>query len=113
MNHRTIDRTSPNHNPENSRGYFVQNRHGATVAGPFPTMHAAWAEQEKAIAEYSKISFCLLCLFCAQAFFARFSLRWLMDRISYHIVTHCYPGNMVAGRSKLVSVATLKGKVTC
>lgn len=47
MNHRTIDRTNPDHNPENARGYFVQNAHGATVAGPFETKLEAWAEEDK------------------------------------------------------------------
>ena len=37
-----IDREAPNAN-----GIFVQNRHGATVAGPFDTMSAAWRECDR------------------------------------------------------------------
>lgn len=46
--HRTTARL--NHldtNAENARGYFVQNEHGATVAGPFETKLEAWAEEDR------------------------------------------------------------------
>lgn len=32
---------------ENATGYFVQNAHGATVAGPFATIQEAWREQDR------------------------------------------------------------------
>jgi len=31
----------------NANGYFVQNGHGATVAGPFATPREAWAEEDR------------------------------------------------------------------
>lgn len=31
----------------NANGFFVQNRHGATVAGPYPTAQEAWAEEDR------------------------------------------------------------------
>ena len=40
------DRETPNAN-----GFFVQNRHGATVAGPFDTMLAAWCECDRCESE--------------------------------------------------------------
>jgi hypothetical protein len=39
---RTDDREPPN-----AVGYFVQNRHGATVAGPFESLGEAWAEVDR------------------------------------------------------------------
>lgn len=36
------DRETPNAN-----GYFVQNRHGATVAGPFASRIDAWREADR------------------------------------------------------------------
>ncbi len=31
----------------NANGYFIQNPHGATVAGPFETAQEAWREEDR------------------------------------------------------------------
>lgn len=41
----------PNRNAPNETGYFVQNAHGATVAGPFATAQEAWREEDRRRAE--------------------------------------------------------------
>ncbi len=41
----TIERVG--REPPNANGFFVQNRHGATVAGPFATMQEAWIEEDR------------------------------------------------------------------
>lgn len=45
--HKTIGRFNESHNPENARGYFVQNEIGVTVAGPFQFREDAWKEQDR------------------------------------------------------------------
>jgi hypothetical protein len=45
MAHRTILRE--NREGASANGYFVQNEHGATVAGPFENKFQAWAEQAR------------------------------------------------------------------
>lgn len=42
---RTIERRG--REAPNANGYFVQNGHGATVAGPFATPHEAWREEDR------------------------------------------------------------------
>jgi hypothetical protein len=38
----------------NANGYFVQNSHGATVAGPFATCWEAWREEDRMREEAKK-----------------------------------------------------------
>lgn len=42
-----IYRDPATHLAPNASGYFVRNRHGATVAGPYATRFEAWAEQDR------------------------------------------------------------------
>lgn len=41
----TIQRTG--REAPNANGFFVQNAHGATVAGPFATQAQAWTEEDR------------------------------------------------------------------
>ena len=47
----TIQRTG--REAPNANGYFVQNSHGATVAGPFVSRFEAWAEEDRQSASAS------------------------------------------------------------
>lgn len=42
-----IYRNPATHTAPNASGYFVRNRHGAVVAGPYITMGEAWTEQDR------------------------------------------------------------------